>query len=174
MSLRTIMIFPEFKNMEIIDNIRNKYDPLAEKVRPHLTLVFPFESKMTDDDLSVILDNRLQTTKPFELKLGGISKQVDNFGNHLFLNVLQGTEELCFINQLLYENEFKEFDKGLHYIPHMTIGKLSTAEELDDAYNDIKSIKHTFNTIVNKISVEMIGENEESIVTVEVELKYEK
>ena len=174
MSLRTIMIFPEFKNMEIIDNIRNKYDPLAEKVRPHLTLVFPFESKMTDDDLSVILDNRLQTAKPFELKLGGISKQVDNFGNYLFLNVLQGTEELCFINQMLYDNEFNEFDKGLHYIPHMTIGKLSTAKDLDNAYNTVKDMNENFSTIVNKISVEMIGENEKSIVTIELELKYEK
>ena len=45
-TLRTIMIFPEFENMEIIDNIRKKYDPLAELVRPHITLVFPFESQM--------------------------------------------------------------------------------------------------------------------------------
>ncbi len=40
MTVRTIMIFPEFKNMEIIDKIRNQYDPLANLVRPHITLVF--------------------------------------------------------------------------------------------------------------------------------------
>ena len=30
MNLRTIMIFPDFYNMEVFDNIREKYDPLAK------------------------------------------------------------------------------------------------------------------------------------------------
>ena len=55
MSLRTIMIFPEFENMEIIDNIRKQYDPLAELVRPHITLVFPFESQISNEELTQIL-----------------------------------------------------------------------------------------------------------------------
>ena len=81
MSLRTIMIFPEFKNMEIIDNIRKQYDPLAKLVKPHITLVFPFESPLSNEDLKYILDKRLDAVKPFHLTLGGISKQEDIFGN---------------------------------------------------------------------------------------------
>ncbi len=46
MSLRTVMIFPEFENMYVIDPVRNRYDPLAKLVRPHITIVFPFESDM--------------------------------------------------------------------------------------------------------------------------------
>jgi len=45
------MIFPEFENMEIIDNIRKQYDPLADLVRPHITLVFPFESPLSNMQL---------------------------------------------------------------------------------------------------------------------------
>lgn len=33
MNLRTIMIFPEFEDMEVIDKIREQYDPLAKLVR---------------------------------------------------------------------------------------------------------------------------------------------
>lgn len=84
MSLRTIIIFPEFKNMEIIDNIRKQYDPLAELVRPHITLVFPFESLMSNTELTQILNVRLMGLKLFEIKLGGISKHEDTFGNYLF------------------------------------------------------------------------------------------
>lgn len=40
------MIFPKFENIKIIDEIRDKYDPLANHVRPHITLVFPFESNI--------------------------------------------------------------------------------------------------------------------------------
>ena len=84
MSLRTIMIFPEFENMDIIDRIRDKYDPLARLVRPHIT-----------------------------------------------------------------------------------IGKFQTEKELNNAYNDLKNLDESFTTIVNKISVEVIGKNEESIIVIE-------
>ena len=170
MNLRTIMIFPEFENMEIIDNIRNQYDPLAKLVRPHITLVFPFKSQMSNEELTQILNTRLMSVKPFELKLGGISKQEDAFGNYIFLDVLRGMKELCNIHQILYNNEFKKFDSGLPYLPHMTIGKLPTAQLLENAFNNIKSMNNIFSTIVNKISVEMIGDNEESIIVIEKEL----
>jgi len=167
MSLRTIMIFPEFENVEIIDKIRKQFDPLADLVRPHITIVFPFEGSMSNAELAQVLEERLADIKPFQLILGGISKQEDIFGNYLFLNVLQGAEEICHIHQALYENEFREFDKGLQYVPHMTVGKLATVEELDRAYNQVKFMESTFHTEVRKISVEMIGENEESIIVVE-------
>ncbi len=170
MRLRTIMIFPEFQNQEIIDNIRKQYDPLARLVKPHITLVFPFESPMSNEELTHILNKRLQDVKPFELTLGGLSKHEDIFGNYIFLNVLQGAETLDYIHQILYDNEFKEFDIGLQYIPHMTIGKLPTVELLNNAFRNIQSINDTFSTVVKKISVEMIGDNEESIIVIEKEL----
>jgi len=170
MSLRTIMIFPEFDNMEIIDNIRKHYDPLAELVRPHITLVFPFESTISNMELKGVLDKRLHAVKPFEIQLKGISKQEDKFGNYLFLNVAHGAKQLNFIHQVLYENEFREFDMGMPYVPHMTVGNLASVELLENAYNRIKSLEDTFSTVVRKISVEMIGDNEESIIVIEKEL----
>ena len=52
----------------------------------------------------------------------------------------------------------------------MTIGNLPTEESLNNAFNNIKSIEDTFSTLVKKISVEMIGDNEESIIIMEKEL----
>lgn len=170
MNLRTIMIFPEFENMEIIDTIRNQYDPSAKFVRPHITLVFPFQSQMSNEELTQILNVRLMSVKPFELQLGGISTQEDHFGNYLFLNVLQGAEEISYIHRILYDNEFKEFDLGIPYIPHMTIGNLPTAQLMNIAFADIKFMDYIFTAIINKVSVEMIGENEKSIILIEKEL----
>ena len=45
------MIFPQFNNIETIDEIRDRYDPLAKLVCPHITLVFPFESEITNDEV---------------------------------------------------------------------------------------------------------------------------
>ena len=170
MSLRTIMIFPNFKNMEAIDNIREKYDPLAKLVRPHITIVFPFEIEMSNDDLSHILDNRLKGIEPFEIELQGFSKCEDRFGNYLFLDVIKGAENISNIHNVLYSNEFNACDLGLQYIPHITVGKLSDVEELNKAYEDVKYIRCKFIAVINKISVEMIGENEESIIIIEKHL----
>ena len=170
MCTRTIMIFPEFAEMEIIDEIRERYDPLAHLVRPHITIVFPFENQMSNNDIAEILSVRLKNIHPFELVLNGISKQEDRFGNYLFLNVVNGTEIITHLHDLLYSNEFSEFDLGMQYVPHMTVGKLKTTEELNEAYDSVKENKTLFRSMITKISVEMIGKNEESIIVIEKEL----
>lgn len=170
MSTRTIMIFPEFEGMEIIDEIREKYDPLAHLVRPHITIVFPFENLMSNKEIADILSVRLKNINSFEIVLSGFSKQEDRFGNYLFLDIKEGIEEICSIHKILYDNEFSEHNLGLGYKPHMTVGMLPTIEALNKAYEEVKKISRTFRTVVNKISVEMIGENEESIIIIEKEL----
>lgn len=48
--------------MDIIDDIRNKYDRLAKLVKPHITLAFPFKDEMGNEDLvsklSALLKNQ--------------------------------------------------------------------------------------------------------------------
>lgn len=41
---RDILIFPQFTNIEKIENIRKQYDELYKILPPHITLAFPFES----------------------------------------------------------------------------------------------------------------------------------
>ena len=53
---RDILIFPKFNNMDIINNIRNKYDRLANLINPHITLAFPFKIEMSDEE-SIIINN---------------------------------------------------------------------------------------------------------------------
>ena len=128
---RTILIFPEFENSHIIDSIRAKYDPLAGLIKPHVTIVFPFEAQFGNETIERVLERRLSEIEPFELSLKGVSTQKGKFGNTLFLNIVKGAEEL-------------------------------------------KDLDEEFTTTVNKISVEMIGENEESIIIIEKELGKEK
>ena len=49
----------------------------------------------------------------------------------------------------------------------MTVGKLPSKEMLDAALATVEHIEDEFVTTVKKISVEMIGENEESIIVIE-------
>ena len=53
---RDILIFPQFDNIDKIQNIRNKYDELSQILPPHITLVFPFEIDLKNDDLEASLE----------------------------------------------------------------------------------------------------------------------
>ena len=170
MSLRTIMIFPDFENMATIDSIRKRFDPLADLVRPHITIVFPFESDMSNEELSAVLDERLKGASSFDIALQDFGNYSDASGNYLSLYLTKGAEEIVKIHDALYSNEFKEFDPGFEYVPHITVGKLASEKEMEDAFESIRTIGEPFVTTVKKISVEMIGEHEESIIIIEKEL----
>ena len=53
------LIFPKLSEITTIQNFRRELDPLYPHIRPHITLVFPFESEATDE---VIIQN-IQTKR---------------------------------------------------------------------------------------------------------------
>jgi len=167
---RCIMIFPEFSNMHIIEGIRKKYDPLAELVKPHITLVFPFTSELTTQQINEHLHSTLCETQPFEIELKGTSKESGRFGHFIFLNVTGGVDEISKLNKCLYDGLLQEYRGKKVYVPHMTIGRLSNVAEQMEAYEELKNMNATFQTTVKKISVEIIGEQQESIIETEYKL----
>lgn len=169
MRFRTIMIFPQFNNENIIEAIRKKYDPLYNLVKPHITLVFPFQDKISNIELEKKLEECLIETKPFKLILQGINRQKDNYGNYIFLSVKKGERQIINIHKNLYMNIWGQ-EKNERYVPHMTVGKLQSEEKMIKAYEEIKDLNSSFETLVDKISVEEIGSQGESFVIIEKHL----
>ncbi len=130
-------------------------------------------SDLTNEELTVHLERHLTDVHPFRIELEGFSKQQNKHGNFLFLNIVQGIEEIKNIQEVLYKNKLGHFDSGQNYIPHMTVGKLPSIELLDKALLDVSKYHAKFNTVIKKISIEMIGKNEESIIVKEHELNCE-
>ena len=174
MKKRCIMIFPEFRNMDIINSIREKYDPLANFVRPHITLVFPFESALEKEVLENHIRLALRGTECFNLKLEEIIKVDNSLGFYLFLSIKEGEEKIKELSSKLYKGMLSSYKpdwlNNLTFMPHMTIGSFSSKEELNEAYEAVGQVKYNFSTLVEKISVEVIDENEYSIIEMEVPL----
>jgi len=165
---RCIMIFPKFNNMKAIDAIREKYDPLAKNVAPHITLVFPFISDITSEDLKNHICKCLSgVNNAFPIMLKGVVSTTYT-GNYLFLNILKGKEEIIELHKRLYCEILEEFmppwlRKG-NYFPHMTIGNIEDSELFKSAVEETKDFCESFQTMVDGISVEIIDENEDSII----------
>lgn len=164
---RCIMVFPKFENGEMIDRIREKYDPHANLVKPHVTLVFPFDSDIAAGDLKEHISSVVSGTSSFELVLNGITP-VHSGGKYLFLNLVKGKDEMIDLHKRLYtgilENYVPEWPEGQDFLPHMTVGSFEKEHDFEVAIHDTKDISDVFKTIVSEVAVEIIGQNEESII----------
>lgn len=168
---RTIMIFPEFGNIDRIEEIRKQYDPLYGLVAPHLTLVFPFEGDIDNERLGDLLRKSLAGEGIFDLRMQGYSMQSGVFGHSLFLAVTEGGEVVQRLHEKLYDTELRVFYKGYPYVPHITIGQFESREAMEQVYNLLTEDQTEYTTQVKKVSVEMIGPSEESIILLHHELE---
>ncbi|WP_432403732.1 2'-5' RNA ligase family protein [Wukongibacter sp. M2B1] len=168
---RCILIFTEFENIKKIDELREKYDPAVNNVAPHITLVFPFESNIESSNIREHIEKNIKGIKPFEVELKGISGESNNY---LFLNVIKGNEELTELHNRLYTGmleEFKpEFLRNTKFKPHLTVGKIHDNEEFEKALKSTESFNKVFKTVVKRITVEIIGKNQESIIESEIDI----
>ncbi len=161
---RDILIFPQFTNIEKIENIRKQYDELYKILPPHITLAFPFESSISNDELKNRLMQVLRPVKPFEIVMSGVSlhKNENIKTNYIFLNVVSGVKEIKILHNEIYEEVLNQ-KMSFEYIPHITLGTTEN-EQIEFELNN------KFKTIVTKVFVEEIGENEKSNVLFEVDL----
>ena len=158
---RDILIFPKFKNINKIQELRNKYDPLANLIAPHITIAFPFSDNISNEELIEKLTNLLKNFRPFTIVFKGISLSEDNY---IFLNCMNGYQEIIDLHNEIYKQILSShLKKSIKYIPHITLGKASSTQEL-------YSFDYEFKTVVDEISIELIGEQEESIIIKNIKL----
>lgn len=158
---RDILIFPRFKNINRIQEFRNKYDPLANLIAPHITIAFPFSDNISNDELIIKLTKLLENFKPFIIVFKELSLSKDNY---IFLNCIQGKREIMQLHDKIYEQILpSHFKNSIKYIPHITLGKANNIQEFD-------SFDYEFKTVVDEISIELIGKHEESIIIKKIKI----
>jgi 2'-5' RNA ligase len=165
---RAIHIFPKFSNIELINEMRQKYDPLAHLVPPHITLVFPFESEIAYEALAAHAWTCLSKKKPFHIMLRGVSGADEEY---LFLNVKVGNDEIIALHDELYTGVLKDYlNRRLIFTPHLTVGRTKDKRSFLSALNETYDWNEVFETTVNEVMIERIGENQKSTILLRVPL----
>ena len=168
MTERAILIFPKFENIDFINEIRKKHDPLYDFIAPHITLVFPFKSNMSKNDITLHLNECLKATKSFKLVMKGITGDT---GGYLFLNVKQGNDNIIELHDLLYKDKLKDYlFRGLTYKPHLTIGRINDKEIFNNVLEELKDFNNEFEINVDKVFVEVISVGPKSVTETEISL----
>lgn len=158
---RSILIFPQFNNINLIQNVRKSYDRLSNTLPPHITLAFPFTDEISNATLIAHLSTLLKNHSPFNVIFKGVSLSDDNY---IFLNCINGHKQIKNLHDEIYRKIIPtHLNTSIKYIPHITLGR---SESIDN----LKDFNYEFNTIVNKVSIELIGEKEESIIIKNIKL----
>ena len=162
---RSILLFPKFDNVDKIESIREDCDVLYGKIRPHITIVFPFLDEIDDLELIKMVRNLLSNEKKFNVKFSKTSYSNDGY---IFLNCIEGSNEIIHLHDKLYNDYFKKYYKDIEYIPHITLGQLDNSnEELLKKINEMNDI---FECNIDEVSIEKIGQNDESIILSKIKL----
>ena len=136
---RVIFIEPEIENKEDINNIFNKYNPDSSFVNPHICLVFPFESELSTETIDSLIKGVFTKYEEFNITLRGLDISYEENNNFLFLNVIDDLDILKKISKELYDC-LEEAKLKKEYIPHITIGKSKSIEEIKDMYMDANNL----------------------------------
>ena len=171
MKTRCVHIFPGFENNDAIETVREKYDNLHRLIEPHITLAFPFESELSADDVQRAVKDAIKDLKPLKIAAEGF-EAVESHGFYLFLNIVEGQSALKALHYKLHEGILHPYQspwtKDGSYKPHITVGRFKSYGEMEKAYNDVikmfENLSKTFENTVDRMIVEVIGENDESII----------
>ena len=164
MQNRAVVIFPDFSNLDIIKKIRNKYDPLSDFIKPHITLVFPFRSELSSIEIERHIQKAINRMVPFELMMKGITANIEPLDNYIFLNIAIGFQEVSKLSKALYSGILKQYQSETYrekYLPHMTIGRLDKTKDYEQVINDIVLVhgETEFLSFVDSVSVVTISDD---------------
>ncbi|MFD3450214.1 2'-5' RNA ligase family protein [Microbacteriaceae bacterium 4G12] len=163
---RSVLIFIKSDNLQDIEKIRQKHDPLYNLVPPHITLVFPFESEISNEQLKQHIIENIKGIDAFNIHADNV---VTNHGEYLFLQIKEGKEKIITLHDRLYQGRLQPFlREDIPYVPHITVGRKNNELDALEVAKSIPPLKTKSLFMIHKITVESIGMNNESIIEFEL------
>jgi 2'-5' RNA ligase len=153
---RAIVIFPSFTDPAPIERLRRAYDPLADFIAPHITLVVPFTSDIPTEALARHMRQATHDLSPFDVTLREVTGHI---GEYLFLNVKRGVDQLIALHDWLYSGMLATYlAPEQTFTPHLTVGRLDSAARFAEALADARQMTTPFTFRVKEIVAYRISE----------------
>ena len=151
---RAVLVVPPPSVMAGVEAIRKRFDPLVDVVAAHVTLVFPFESAVSNEALRRHIESVTRGVSRFEIELSGFSCVEDRY---LFLNVASGAEQIRDLHRRLYTGPLTSFLADRPYTPHVTVGRFRSAEECATAMKGVEAEDLRVTAVVRAATVYDLG-----------------
>ncbi|SRR5579883_863360 len=142
--------FPVFAITKI-NQIRKEYDPQVNFIDPHITLVFPIEGTLNDEQRLINhIANVLTAWKPFSLHLQGLAQSSDNY---LYLTLQEGNTEVVKLHDELYTGMLADYQRDdILFIPHVTLGVFhQEGYESTQALEQAKKLNLSYHCVLDRL-----------------------
>jgi 2'-5' RNA ligase len=149
---RAIHIFPDTREHPFIEELRSRFDSLHGLIAAHVTLVFPFDSPMTDSDLVQHCREQVATFKPFSFTVGPPERSENDL---YWLPIRPVPTMLSALSAALNSGPLGGLKSGLReFQPHITVARPPLSPEIESALQATGS--HTCTLEANSITIERI------------------
>jgi 2'-5' RNA ligase len=148
------VIFPEGDLVQI-EQFRQTWDPLCRSVSAHITLVFPVEQPVPEEELAAAFEDLFSTSPPFTVTASTVRPWQNEY---LFLVVEQGAERVRLLHETLYGGPFSAVPRPVTFLPHMTLGRVD-ASRLQSAVAEAEEQRLSLTADVTTLSVYRIHDD---------------
>ena len=148
---------------ELIDQLRRKYDPQCNLIRPHLTLIFPLPESIGETALVSHIGGVLQSWKPFPLRLHELEKSWDDY---LFLTPTVGRVEFVRLYEELYTGFLAGYKRDeVLYVPHVTLGVFrGEVARLPQVREEANALNLAYRSLVDQLDVVKVNDEQRRII----------
>lgn len=141
-----------------IQEVRVELDPLADKIAPHIPLIFTFRAELPLGDLVSML-GFLAPTKPFPISLGKPAA----LGTNLYFPVEKGGNEILALRSTMYE-ALPDLPEPGNHPPYVPFGHLIPGTDPKPMLQKAEAaLRGTPYGALSALVLERIGDRGESI-----------
>ena len=147
-----------------INQLREKYDPQAAWIGPHVTLMFPVpDTVVGEDNLVKHLGNVLGRWRPFPIRLRGLEKSWDDY---LFLLIEEGSENIVRLHDEIYTGVLAgHCREDRPFVPHLTLGAFrGDAAAYALAFEEARRLDLDYRSLVDKLHLLKVNDERTHIV----------
>lgn len=151
MTQYAIVAFPETDALEIIEEVRRRFDPQVGLIAAHITFVFPFESQLSSTALRSHVAGIVTGVTAFQVQLDGVRISDSEY---LFLDVRGGRHHVLSIHERLYTGLMADYrSPAREYAPHVTLGRVPNQREREDAWRYATAVVPTTIATISELVV---------------------
>ena len=146
-----------------IDQLREKYDPQAGLIAPHITLMFPVPESIGEENLVNHLEHVLSHWQPFPIHLRGLEKSWDDY---LFLLVQEGAANIAGLHDNIYTGILAGHrNENITFIPHLTLGVFTEdASAYPQALEEARRLDLDYRCVVDRLHLVKVNDERSRIV----------
>jgi 2'-5' RNA ligase len=144
--------FPQFRDIERIEEFRRRHDPMAPYIPAHLTLVFPFPTAHSRLQVQTHVQRVVSRWPPIPVGFRAVRLHANEF---VFLMASRGAAAMTTLHDKLYTRSFQpHLRRDLPYEPHITIARNASFPALERAFSEAQdAFGPEFDDVIREVTL---------------------